>query len=120
TFRLFFFDTVLLVMGIGTSTPLPKLQEIHMSPGDDETFQPAPLSIDADGFIVALNIDQEEEILKFFEKHGVVVVANVLTDEQCERSVDDVWRFLQEMFNPDIQRDQPETWSYKWPCFSKM
>ncbi|CAF1285785.1 unnamed protein product [Rotaria sordida] len=107
-------------MGIGTSTALPELQEIHVSAGDDESFQPAPLPIDADGFIVALSIDQPEEILKFFEKHGAVVVANVLTDEQCERSVDDVWHFLQEMFNPDIRRDQPETWSYKWPSFSKM
>jgi hypothetical protein len=26
----------------------------------------------------------------FFEKHGVVVVSNVLTEQECQRSVDDV------------------------------
>jgi ectoine hydroxylase-related dioxygenase (phytanoyl-CoA dioxygenase family) len=102
------------------STHSIKPLEIHISPGDDKTFQPAPLPVDSDGFIVAFNVEQEEEILTFFEKHGVVVVANVLTEQQCERSVDDVWAFLQELQNPDIQRDKPETWNSKWPRFSHM
>ncbi|CAF1086597.1 unnamed protein product [Rotaria magnacalcarata] len=107
-------------MGLGTSKILPELQEIHFSPGNDEVFQPVPLPIDTDGFITAFSVDQEEGILKFFEKHGVVVVANVLAKEQCQRSIDGVWRILQEMFNPDIRRDQPETWSYKWSSVSKF
>lgn len=107
-------------MGFRMSKALPELQEIHISPGDDPIFQPTALPVDTDGFIIAFNIVQEEEIFKFFEKHGVVVVANVLTEEQCQRSVDDVWKFLQDMFNPDIRHDQPETWSYKWPSFSKL
>ena len=94
----------------GSANSSLNLQEIHLSSGDDEIFQPTLLPVDSDGFIVAHNIDQEDEILKFIEKHGVVVVAHVLTHEECQRSVNDVWRFLQEMFNPNIQPDQPDTW----------
>ena len=97
----------------GSANSSLNLQEIHLSSGDDEIFQPALLPVDSDGFIMAHNIDQEDEIFKFFEKHGVVVVAHVLTHEKCQRSVNDVWRFLQEMFNPDIQPDQPDTWCYE-------
>ncbi|CAF1274188.1 unnamed protein product [Didymodactylos carnosus] len=107
-------------MGSTLERNLVKLPEIHLSAGDDEVFEPASLPIDSDGFIVAFTIEQQEEILKFFERHGVVVVSNVLTNEQCERSIDDVWTFLQELFNPDIQRDKPESWSYRWPSFSKL
>lgn len=107
-------------MGNKQTTLLPELQEIHLSPGDDEVFHPAPLPVDSDGFIISFNLEQEQEILSFFEKHGVVVVANVLTDEECTRSVDDVWKFLQNTYNPDIQRDQPETWESSWPRFSQM
>ncbi|CAF3437660.1 unnamed protein product [Rotaria socialis] len=102
------------------SINLTKPKKIHLSPGDDETFQPVPLPIDDDGFIVTFNVEQQDEILAFFEKHGIVVVANVLTEQECQRSVDDVWRHLQELFNPDIDRDKPETWDSKWPSFSHM
>ena len=93
---------------------------ISLSPGDDEEFHPAPLPLDADGFVVAFRVDQEEDLLKFLEKHGVVVVANVLTDDECRESVEEVWSFLQEMFNPEIDRDRLETWSSDWPQFSKL
>jgi hypothetical protein len=49
-----------------------------------------------------------------------VVVSNVLTDEHCQRSVDEVWLFLKEMYNQNIKRDKPETWNSGWPTFSKL
>ncbi|CAF0719458.1 unnamed protein product [Adineta steineri] len=107
-------------MGNTESNSLLKPLDIHLSPGNDEIFQPAPLPLDSDGFIISFNVEQQEEILTFFEKHGVVVVSNVLTDEQCQRSVDEVWLFLQEMYNQNIDRNKPETWSFGWPSFSKM
>jgi len=107
-------------MGNTESSPLPKLPEIHLSIGNDEIFQPAPLPVDSDGFIISFTVEQQEEILEFFEKHGVVVVSNVLTDEQCQRSVDEVWLFLKEIYNRNIERDKPETWDSGWPTFSKL
>ncbi|UJR07141.1 hypothetical protein I4U23_011429 [Adineta vaga] len=104
-----------------TSNSLESLLKIHISSGDDEIFHPTPLPTDNDGFIVTFNVEQQEEILKFFEKHGLVVVGNVLTNEECERSIDDVWKFLQEMYNPDIERDNPDTWNTNtWPGYSHM
>jgi hypothetical protein len=107
-------------MGNTESSSLPKPPEIHLSAGNDETFQPAPLPVDSDGFIIGFNVEQQEEILAFFEKHGVVVVLNVLTDEQCQRSVDEVWLFMKEICNQNIERDKPETWSSGWPSFSQF
>ena len=107
-------------MGNTTSNHLPKPAEIHLSAGDDSIFQPASLPMDADGFIVSFGVEQKEEMLAFFEKHGVVVVADVLSDEQCQRSIDEVWLFLREMYHPTIDRNKPETWSPKWPTFSQF
>ena len=107
-------------MGNTESNLDQKLLPIHVSAGNDEIFHPDPLPLDSDGFIVSFNLEQEEELLKFFEKHGVVVISNVLTDEQCQRSVDEVWLFLKEMFNQNIDADKPETWATGWPTFSKM
>jgi hypothetical protein len=67
-------------MGNTKSNSLEKPPEIHLSTGKDEIFQPAPLPVDSDGFIVNFNVEQQEEILAFFEKHGVVVVSNLLKD----------------------------------------
>jgi hypothetical protein len=53
-------------MDNGNSTNSAKLLVIHISPGNDETCQPAPLPDDADGFIGAFHVDQEEEMLAFF------------------------------------------------------
>ncbi|CAF1005111.1 unnamed protein product [Adineta steineri] len=107
-------------MGNTESNSLSKPADIHLSPGNDEIFHPVPLPLDSDGFIISFNVEQQEEILTFFEKHGVVVVSNVLSDEQCQRSVDEVWLFLQEMYNQNIDRNKPETWSSGWPSFSKI
>ena len=107
-------------MGNTTGNHLPTPADIHLSPGDADTFQPAPLPKDSDDFIVSFQVEQKEEMLAFFERHGVVVVANVLTDEECQRSVDEVWLFLREMFNRTIDRDKPETWSKGWPTFSQF
>jgi hypothetical protein len=107
-------------MGNTESNPLAKPPEIHLSAGNDEIFKPAPLPVDSDGFIISFNVEQQEEILTFFEKHGVVVVSNVLTDEQCQRSVDEVWLFLKEMCKQNIERDKPETWNSGWPSFSQF
>ena len=106
-------------MGNTNSNNLPKLAEIHLSSGDDQSFQLASLPVDADGFIVSFRVEQQEEMLAFFEKHGAVVVADVLSDEECQRSIEEVWLFLREMCHPTIDRNKPETWSTKWPIFSQ-
>ena len=107
-------------MGNSGSSEFGPLMKIHLSPGDEKQFRPQPLPLDADGFVQSFPVDRREEILEFFERHGVVVVSNVLTDEQCSRSVDEVWLFLKEMFNPEIDRNDPSTWQKGWPSFSKL
>ena len=96
------------------------MSQRNLTSADEEEFHPTPLPVDADGFIVSFRVDQEEELAEFFAKHGAVVVANVLSDDECRASVDEVWRFLQEMFNPAIERDRPESWSSFWPGLSQM
>ncbi|CAF1628982.1 unnamed protein product [Adineta ricciae] len=107
-------------MGNTQSSTILNLPKIHLSNGDDEIFRPAPLPLDQDGFIVSFTVDQQDEMLEFFEKHGVVIVSNVLTNEQCQRSVDEVWLFLRDMCNQNIEPDKPESWIKGWPNFSKF
>ncbi|CAF1127881.1 unnamed protein product [Adineta ricciae] len=107
-------------MGNTQSSTILNLPKIHLSNGNDEIFRPAPLPLDQDGFIVSFTVDQQNEMLEFFEKHGVVVVSNVLPNEQCQCSVDEVWLFLRDMCNRNIEPDKPESWIKGWPNFSKF
>ena len=57
----------------------------------------------------------------FFEKtqniscrHGFVVVKNVLTSEEVEESVSEIWKEITERCEGKAHRDDPESWN-NWP-----
>lgn len=45
--------------------------------------------IDDDGFVVSFQITQKEEITKFFEMYGFVVVRDVLSDDEINETIDE-------------------------------
>merc|ERR1711920_178518 len=85
---------------------------------DAVTFQPSPLPLDADGFVQSFDVNDANGITAFFEKHGLVVVRNVIDDEACCRSVDELWSGLEAGF-PGLRRDDPGTFAH-WPSLSKL
>jgi len=82
-------------------------------------------------FVLSFNMDQKEEYVKFFNEYGFVVV-NVLTQEECKKSIEDIWNYLETKgwihihSNADIlsrnkiSRDDPSTWGGEnWPAMAE-
>lgn len=65
----------------------------------------------------AFSLDQEAEYVAFFQKYGIVVIKNVISDEEADKSAKEVWHFLQQNFGCEM--DKPETWQ-KWPWGSHL
>lgn len=49
---------------------------------------------DSQGYIQAFGVEETKEIKQFFEKFGFVVIRDVLTKEECDVTIDDMWNFI--------------------------
>eukprot|EP01091_Cochliopodium_minus_P006810 TRINITY_DN16789_c0_g1_i1.p1 TRINITY_DN16789_c0_g1~~TRINITY_DN16789_c0_g1_i1.p1 ORF type:complete len:430 (+),score=124.27 TRINITY_DN16789_c0_g1_i1:175-1464(+) len=74
---------------------------------------------DEEGYVVAFEVSQGDEIKEFFDKYGVVVVKNVVTEEDCNNSVEEFWDFL-ERHNKGLDRNNKASWTFFWPSLAKM
>eukprot|EP01080_Neovahlkampfia_damariscottae_P012655 gene12655-6555_t len=61
----------------------------------------------------AFSIDQEDNIKCFFEKYGFVVIENCLTEQDCQKTIDEYFSTI-ESLNENFDRNKIETWS-NWP-----
>jgi len=84
----------------------------------DYNYEPLQLPLDDDGYCVAFSPDEEDAYLEFFQKYNVVVIKDVLTEEECSKSVDELWEFI-ERHTQGVTRDDPNSWRH-WPPLSKL
>ena len=63
-------------------------------------------------FTQSFSIDQEAEIKEFFAQYGVVVVRDVLSEEECQASVQEMIEFIEA--NSQFRYQDPSTWHH-WP-----
>jgi hypothetical protein len=70
---------------------------------------------DPAGFTVAFDVAQEAEIQDFFNKFGFVVVRDVLTQEACNNTLDEIYSILEN--GTKFKRNDVGTWS-SWPADS--
>eukprot|EP01129_Flabellula_baltica_P003787 TRINITY_DN13517_c0_g1_i1.p1 TRINITY_DN13517_c0_g1~~TRINITY_DN13517_c0_g1_i1.p1 ORF type:complete len:339 (+),score=105.34 TRINITY_DN13517_c0_g1_i1:55-1071(+) len=60
--------------------------------------------------------DQVEEYVAHFNEHGFVVVDNVLSEEQLEKSKEEIWEYITEKSEGKFLREDPTTWGDEnWP-----
>lgn len=57
-----------------------------------------------------LSIIPEREIRDFFDEYGFVVLRNVFTKEDCQKTRNAMWEIL-ESGNPQLKRDDYKTWN---------
>lgn len=60
----------------------------------------------------SFQVHQREEIKKAFLNDGFVVVDNVLTEEECKKSIEEVWKYIEK--DGLVKRDALQTWD-NWP-----
>ena len=68
-----------------------------------------PLDENDPRFIKNFSLLQSVEINQFFRTYGFVIIRDILTPEECERTIQDIWTYL-----PPLTRDDPLSWN-TWP-----
>jgi len=72
--------------------------------------------IDEEGYVQSFLADEEKELLDFFHKYGFVVVRNIISADQCEKTEDDLWRSDEMLGSRKVDRNEPSTWENgTWP-----
>jgi len=84
----------------------------------DQAFIPRSLPLDEFGFVQSFCADEEKEISAFFQKCGMVVVHDVLTNTQAEVSATELWDAV-ERNCPSVRRDDPSSWD-KWCSLKEL
>lgn len=89
-------------------------------------FDPPKVPLDSDGFVQSFTVDQVKESQKFFDFYGFVVYRDVLTKEEVDLTVNEIWEHLrvsaQSLFTEEEDLPHPEkphTWFKNW-CTSKQ
>lgn len=54
------------------------------------------------------------DALAYLDEHGYVVISDVLNAEEIKTNKNLLWKFLEEMNDGSIRRDDPDTWSAAW------
>eukprot|EP00009_Paramoeba_aestuarina_P003751 CAMPEP_0201511282 /NCGR_PEP_ID=MMETSP0161_2-20130828/3751_1 /ASSEMBLY_ACC=CAM_ASM_000251 /TAXON_ID=180227 /ORGANISM="Neoparamoeba aestuarina, Strain SoJaBio B1-5/56/2" /LENGTH=379 /DNA_ID=CAMNT_0047906709 /DNA_START=124 /DNA_END=1260 /DNA_ORIENTATION=- len=92
-------------------------EEVKEDKGSEGLLDKLPqVPKDEDGYVVSFGIDEKENILKFFEEYGFVVVREVIDNEQIAKTLDELWSNTEELSIDSIKRDDPATWGSNWPA----
>ena len=57
-----------------------------------------------------------EQVQHFFDEYGFCVFRDVIRDDQCRSTFDDMWQLVEES-NPGVTKSNPETWSSGFSSF---
>lgn len=82
-------------------------------------YERLELPKDEEGYCISFAPESEEEISNFFKKYGVVVVKDILTEEECTKTEDEIWEFISRHTNDSVQRNVPESWE-NWPALKQL
>ena len=56
------------------------------------------VEIDKDGYVKSFSIDELDKAKEFFDEYGFMVVNNVLTQEECNLTIDEIWDTVKSPF----------------------
>lgn len=97
---------------------LAKLLRRDDSSGFEYAYDGVQLPLDDDGFVQSFSVHETDAIRNFFEQYGLVVVEGAIDGAACDRSVAELWDFLERECR-NLDRTDPSTWE-RWPSLSKL
>ncbi len=71
--------------------------------------------VDADGYIISYDANDYSGIQQFFDVFGFVVVRDVLNQQECQATIDEIWETQCAMSRGMVKRDDIQTWGKHWP-----
>lgn len=83
-----------------------------------DVYEGVRLPLDEDGFVRSFPVHEAGSIRSFFEQYGLVVVEGAIDGAACDRSIHELWDFLERECK-DLDRSDPSTWE-RWPSLSKL
>jgi ABC-type Fe3+-citrate transport system substrate-binding protein len=52
--------------------------------------------------------------ITYLNEHGYVVISDIMNQDEINFNKDLLWKFLENISNNTIQRNDPETWTNEW------
>eukprot|EP01087_Luapelamoeba_hula_P024522 TRINITY_DN9360_c0_g1_i1.p1 TRINITY_DN9360_c0_g1~~TRINITY_DN9360_c0_g1_i1.p1 ORF type:complete len:446 (+),score=103.34 TRINITY_DN9360_c0_g1_i1:16-1353(+) len=80
----------------------------------EQQFEPMPVAVDDEGFVQSFTLDQTEEFKAFFDKYGFVVVNGVISDQDCDASVEEIWNEVKSFSKDLVNQEDADSWDF-WP-----
>jgi hypothetical protein len=77
------------------------IEESHSIENTIKEWQ-APL--DDEGFVQSFSIDQETEFLEFYNNYGFVVLKEIISSQQADKTIDEIWGNEEMLGNGTIYR----------------
>eukprot|EP01125_Pyxidicula_operculata_P019818 TRINITY_DN7210_c0_g1_i1.p1 TRINITY_DN7210_c0_g1~~TRINITY_DN7210_c0_g1_i1.p1 ORF type:complete len:369 (-),score=82.34 TRINITY_DN7210_c0_g1_i1:26-1132(-) len=65
-------------------------------------------------YFQSFHVDDHENYVKFFNDNGFAVIDNILSEEECTNSIEEIWNYLEEKGN-GVDRNNPQSWD-GWPA----
>ena len=65
-------------------------------------------------------VTDENNLKKKLEKYGVAIIPNILNDEECTNTINNIWNYFELITNGwdlPINRNNPETWKGFYELF---
>jgi len=117
--------------GISEKPVEPTKPKEKYDPTNVKTFPVPSLPKDDEGFVQSFNIEDTENYMKFFEEFGFVVINNIISSEEIDATLLEIWNELESKIHSyrgsekvliiaplilQISRDNPKTWTDDhWP-----
>eukprot|EP01089_Gocevia_fonbrunei_P020695 TRINITY_DN7773_c0_g1_i1.p1 TRINITY_DN7773_c0_g1~~TRINITY_DN7773_c0_g1_i1.p1 ORF type:complete len:370 (+),score=80.55 TRINITY_DN7773_c0_g1_i1:124-1233(+) len=87
---------------------------------EGKKFQVENAPLDSEGYVESFNVEDEESWMTFFNKFGFVVIKEILSTEEIEKSIDDIWNLVESYHKiHPISRNNTKNWKY-WPGLNKL
>jgi len=64
------------------------------------------------------NDDTLNDGLTYLNEHGYAVISDIMNQDEINVNKDLLWKFIENISNGTIRRDDPDTWSNEWPSYS--
>jgi hypothetical protein len=74
---------------------------------------------DKDDFVKSFHYNETTNIVDFLDTYGVVVIHDILSLEEINHSIDEIWNH-DELTSRGVSRYTQDTWGRCWPCDGKI
>ena len=69
---------------------------------------------DNNNYFISFSKEEINEYVHFFKECGVVVIRDVISSEDCDNTINEIWKVLEKSSSGTVQRNNSSSWEH-WP-----